>query len=358
MGAEKQRGGHTLAEIRSQAGSWEDTIQQIDAQANELRDMVGGVEEVVFAGCGSGLNISYAIAPFFQALVGKSCRAIPSSDLAINSRYFLNRGRKTLAVVYSRSGDTTESIMAVREARSQGCLTLSVVTFANSTMAREASCAIVLGGATEKSVTTTRSFTSMVLSGYYLAAVCAQNREAQKLLVGLPEMARKRMAAYEELGKRIGTIESIQKYAFLGSGTLYGLAREAQLKVKEMVLLPSDSYVTLDFQHGPMSNVDERMLVTILESQAGRAFDLEVLSNMTALSGKTLLLCDHNDSARPDYLLETNSGLGDGYRDILYMPPLQFAAYFRALSVGSDPDNPRNLSYYVQVGAKDRQGNG
>jgi glucosamine--fructose-6-phosphate aminotransferase (isomerizing) len=343
------RGQHTVREIRTQTESWEDVFHQVDAHARELREMMMDAEEIIFAGCGSSFNISHSVAPFFQELAGASCRAVHASDLVINPRRYINRNRRTLAVIYSRSGNTTESVLAVREARARGCATLAIVTFADSTMAHEASRAVVLEGAVEKSVTTTRSFTAMVLTGYYLAAVCAEDAEAQRRLRSLPGIARERMNEYEELGKTIGSNDGIKKYAFLGSGTLYGLARECQLKVKEMVLLPSDSYVTLDFQHGPMSNVDEHMLVTVLESDAGHAFDMQILRNMKALGGKTFLLCDREGSGSADYLLTTGTGLADGYRDILYMPPLQFAAYHRSLSVGCDPDNPKNLSYYVQV---------
>jgi glucosamine--fructose-6-phosphate aminotransferase (isomerizing) len=107
----------------------------------------------------------------------------------------------------------------------------------------------------------------------------------------------------------------------VGSGSYYGLAREAQLKVKEMVLLPSDSYVSLDYQHGPMSNVDPQMLVTVMVSDAGRFYDLTLARNMKNLGGKVLVLCDRGGQefhGYTDYIVELNSGLGDGIRNILY----------------------------------------
>jgi glutamine---fructose-6-phosphate transaminase (isomerizing) len=141
----------------------------------------------------------------------------------------------------------------------------------------------------------------------------------------LTGIARSKMDLFHGIGRKIGGDPRIAKHAFLGSGSYYGLAREAQLKVKETVLLPSDSYVSLDYQHGPMSNVDERMPVTIMVSDDGKAFDLELAKNMKALGGKVLVICDTDREGfaeHADYLLQLNTGLGDGVRDILYMPAL------------------------------------
>ena len=192
----------------------------------------------------------------------------------------------------------------------------------------------------------------MVLAGDYLAAKCSDDQHICAGLLQLPDLCRENMGRFENTGKRIAANEQIAKYAFLGSGSLYGLAREAQLKIKEMVLLPSDSYVSLDYQHGPMSNVDDRMLVTIMVSDAGRNYDLLLAKKMKALGAQVLILCDSADGGfadYADYLVELKSGMGDGLRDILYMPVLQFVAYYKSLAMGCDPDNPKHLSYYVAV---------
>ena len=349
---ENALGVHTFSEIKSQGDSWEGVFKRIDANREQFKKLYSQAEEVIFVGCGSGFNIANAVAPFFQKVSGKTCRAVHSSDMAIYLDSFLNKNRKTLVVGYSRSGDTTESVAALKKAMDAGAATIAIDCFAQSKMAQMADIALVLEESGEKSVTTTRSLTAMILSGYYLAAVCSDNQAICADLKKLPAMVRAKMDSFEAIGKTIAGDEQIQKYAFLGTGSFYGLAKEAQLKVKEMVLLPSDSYVSLDYQHGPMSNVDKNMLVTILVSDAGRSCDIELARNMKQLGGKVLVICDKNnddfdDSA--DYMVELNTGLGDGLRDILYMPALQFMAYYKSLAVGCDPDNPKNLSYHVEI---------
>ena len=154
------------------------------------------------------------------------------------------------------------------------------------------------------------------------------------------------------MGKKISNDRHIKKYAFVGSGSYYGLAREAQLKITEMVLLPSDSYISLDYQHGPMSNVDKNMLVTVMVSDSGMKYDIELAGNMKSLGGKVFTICDRNGEKfknNSDYMIELDTGLGDGVRDILYMPALQYMAYYKSISMKNDPDNPKNLSYHVEL---------
>ena len=345
-------GRKTYEEISNQAGAWSDTINLIDARRKDFADLFSGSEQVVFSGCGSAYNASFAIAPWFQAMTGIPSRAVHASEFFLFNRMFFDPKRKSTAVVLSRSGATTETVTAMRSAAELGCRTLAVTCFEDSPMSREADQALVLEGASEKSVATTRSLTSMVLAGNYLAARVAGDDDLAEAYRKLPAIASSKMPAFDALAERISRISAIRKFAFVGSGTYYGLAREAQLKVKETTLLPADAYVSLDYQHGPMSNVDEHMLVTILSSDAGHQYDQVLAHNMKALGGRVLVLTDRRvedfiDCS--DFVMQLDSGLGDGVRDILYMPTLQYLAWYKAVSEGHDPDHPRNLHYYVEL---------
>ncbi len=345
-------GDYTFSEIKSQAGSWGAVFSRIDSKAEQFRKMYSESDEIIFTGCGSAFNISHAVAPFFQKLSGKTCRAVHASEIMINPELFLNKNRKTMVIGYSRSGDTTESVRALETAKSLNARITAVVCFKQSKMAQTADLALILEEAVEKSVTTTRSLTAMVIAGYYLAGKCTGSDSVCQNLKKLPDIARQKMDMFHDTGKKISSDKNITKYAFLGSGSYYGLAREAQLKFKEMVLLPSDSYVSLDYQHGPMSNVDEHMLVTIMVSDTGRSYDLELAGKMKSLGGMVFVICDQDGGKfkhYADYLIELQTGLGDGVRNILYMPALQFMAYYRSLSLGFDPDNPNNLSYHIEL---------
>lgn len=350
--AEGRPGAETFNEISGQAASWSATMDRVDRDENGLIGLFDGVEQVIFSGCGSAYNASFSIAAWFQSQTGICCRAVHASEFFLFTDMFLCPEKKTAAVVISRSGSTTETVTAMRKAAGLGCATLGITCFPGSPMASEADKAVVLEEASEKSVATTRSLTSMVLAGNYLAAKVSGNEQAVSGYRKLPALASGKMPAFQALAERISGHREIRKFAFVGSGSYYGLAREAQLKIKETTLLPADAYVSLDYQHGPMSNVDEHMLVTILSSDAGHGYDQVLAHNMKKLGGRVLVFTDSSvedfiDCS--DFVMQLGSGLGDGIRDILYMPTLQYLAWHKAVSEGHDPDHPRNLHYFVDL---------
>jgi glucosamine--fructose-6-phosphate aminotransferase (isomerizing) len=168
----------------------------------------------------------------------------------------------------------------------------------------------------------------------------------------LPALCESKMDAFHDIGKNIGENTNIMKYAFVGSGPFFGQAHESQLKIKEMVLLPVDAYPTLDFRHGPQSNVDSQMLITVFLSDSARIEEGKFLRDMRSLEGRTWVICDQADDQireNADYILEVNAGLGEFARGVLYMPAVQYMAYYRSLSRGLNPDEPRNLSYWVDT---------
>ncbi len=351
-GADRSPGRETFNEIWIQAEAWTGTMDRIDRDEARLVGLFEGAEQVIFSGCGSAYNASFSIAARFQSLTGICCKPVHASEFFLFNNMFLCGGKKTVAVLISRSGATTETLTAQRKAAELGCGTLSITCFPESPMHLEADQSIVLEEASEKSVATTRSLTSMVLAGYYLAAKVSGTETIELEYRKLPGAAARKMPAFQTLAERINKYSEIRKFAFVGSGTYYGLAREAQLKIKETTLLPADSYVTMDYQHGPMSNVDEHMLVTILSSDAGRKYDQILAHNMKNLGGRVLVLTDSSvedfiDCS--DFVMQLGSGLGDGVRDILYMPTLQFMAWYKSVSEGYDPDKPKNLHYYVKI---------
>jgi glutamine---fructose-6-phosphate transaminase (isomerizing) len=339
-----------LAEILNQPAAWEGTIGIVGEKAERLRELCEGREEVVFTGCGSGLNAATAMAPAFQRVTGIRARAVPAAEIVFFPETVLLKGSRSLVVPISRSGATTETVLARDAARDSGLPTLAVTCDPESPLARESSEALVLSPAAEESVTTTQSLTSMVLCGQLLAAAVAEDDAYRGHLARLPECGRRIMERMHELGRGIGENPGISRYAFVGSGSLIGLARECQLKIKEMVLQPSDSYPLLDYRHGPKSNVDESMLVTVLTTDRTRKAEAEFVTEMKGLGGKLLVACERPSAdltGAADWFADVDSGLPDFARDILYMPVIHFLAYYASLARGLSPSTPKNLTYWV-----------
>ena len=349
---EGDRGINALVEILNQTNAWEGTIQIVTQKAGNLKRLCEGIEEVIFTGCGSALNVAWVLAPIFQSYTGIKARAVPSADCTYFPDTIFTKSSPTLVVPISRSGDTTETVMACDSAQAWGMKTLSITCNPASQLSRMSTEYLGLVPASEKAVVTTQSVTSMVLCGQMIAAIVSGNTKLIEQLNSLPAIGKTIIEKYHSLGRKIGENESLTKFAFVGNGPFYGLARECQLKVKEMVLLPSDSYPVLDFRHGPKSNVDEHMLVTMLMSDSAGDAEITFLQEMKALDGIVLVICEKANSEinrSADYVVEVNSGLPEFVRSILYLPVVQFLAYYRSLLEGYDPDNPRNLTYYVAL---------
>jgi glucosamine--fructose-6-phosphate aminotransferase (isomerizing) len=341
---------HSFGEIESQPEAWSQIIPLVLSRAEPIQQIFNGIEEVIFAGCGSGLNVSISGAPVMQAKAQISAKAIPALDVYKFSESVLNKKRKTLAILSSRSGKTTEVVNALHHLCDQGIPTLGITCTEGSPLALESTLSLVLSPVIEQAVITTRSLTGMILVTQLITAIAAQDEAYLSELRQLPEICSLHMQSFHDLGQVIGQRTDLTRYSFLANGPLYGAAHESQLKIKEMVLLPCDCYPALDFRHGPQSNVNEQMLVTVLFSDSASQEEAHLLEDMKALDGVTWAICDQPlaEGVRgADYLLQLNSGLGEYARIILYLPAIQYMAYYRTLTSGLNPDKPHNLVYWV-----------
>ncbi|MFH1964816.1 MAG: SIS domain-containing protein, partial [Acidobacteriota bacterium] len=125
-GADRRPGRETFNEIWSQAEAWTGTMDRIDRDEARLVGLFEGAEQVVFSGCGSAYNASFSIAARFQSLTGICCKPVHASEFFLFNNMFLCGGKKTVAVLISRSGATTETLTAQRKAAELGCGTLSI----------------------------------------------------------------------------------------------------------------------------------------------------------------------------------------------------------------------------------------
>jgi glucosamine--fructose-6-phosphate aminotransferase (isomerizing) len=148
---------------------------------------------------------------------------------------------------------------------------------------------------------------------------------------------------YEALAKEIGENLAYDRFYFLGSGIRYGLACEANLKMKEMTLTHSEPFHFLEFRHGPMSMVNQAAVVLGLLSAANRSHEAKVLSEMKTLGGKVLSV------GETDADIQFKSGIPESVRGVLYLPVLQLMAFYRSVAKDLNPDQPNHLTSVVQL---------
>jgi len=340
-------GVHTKQEIFSQPVVWEKTLKHLQSLNSSRYPSITTYDQVIFCGCGSPFYLARWAARACEKETGVVSRAVPASDLLLFPDQWMHKSRKTLLVAVSRSAETTEIILALKSFQAGGYGDSVVVTcYPDRELARLSSHVIAVADAQEESVAQTRSFSNMLLAVCWLIS--------KEVPTGLPahflNVGTNLIDQYRPVAEKLGLDQSITKFFFLGSGSLYGLANEAMLKMKEMSLSYSECFHTLEFRHGPMSMVDRESLVINLINESAREHEYALLRDMQSKGARTLGLLDQSDPKAEDVLNDKvliQSGIPELWRAPLYLPILQLIAYERAISKGLDPDNPTNLTSVV-----------
>jgi glucosamine--fructose-6-phosphate aminotransferase (isomerizing) len=330
---------HTYDEIQLQTEAWS---QALELTRGLALPQAAGYQHVIFTGCGSTYYLSLAAATLYQELTGCSARAVPAGELVLNSQTVLT-DQRTLLVAVSRSGTTSETLKAVANFRAQDRGNVVVISNYNEALSGLADLSIVIDKGQEESVAQTRAFASMYVAASALCARMAGREDLVDAMERLPEAGNAVIGKYEAFAKNIGENLDSDRFYFLGSGIRYGLACEANLKMKEMTLTHSEPFHFLEFRHGPMSMVNQNALVIGLLSEANGAHEANVLSEMETLGGRVLSL------GEKDADVNFRSDIPESVRGVLYLPVLQLMAFYRSVAKGLNPDKPNHLTSVVKL---------
>ena len=336
----------TYQEIITQTEAWKGALQAVSNSKEAIKEIWNPTEisDVIFTGCGSTYYLSLAAASLFQQMTGYLARAIPGGELFMYPDTAYSRECCPLLVAVSRSGTTTETITAVKQFREKQRGPVIVITnYGNSPLAALGDLAIIIPEGQEQSVAQTRSFASMYVASTALATVMAGRDDLLEAMYALPAQGEVLIQTYEPLAREIGQNMDLDRYYFLGSGPRYGLACEANLKMKEMTLTRSEPFHFMEFRHGPMSLVTETSLIIGLLSDNNRRHEQAVLDDMARLGSRVLSI------GEMDTNVTFNSRLPESIRNVLYLPVPQLMAYYRSIAKGFNPDQPHNLTAVVKL---------
>jgi glutamine---fructose-6-phosphate transaminase (isomerizing) len=343
VNAAPHQGRHgTTAEIWSQPDIWAAAVDEAGrAAAAGLPDLTA-FADVVFTGCGSTYYLSQWASVHARSLFGLPATAVPSSELLLHLETWVPRP-PTLLVAISRSARTTETVRAVRAFRARGLGEVAVVTCApEEALAEAATWVLGVPSAMEDTVPQTRSFTAMMLALSRLLS----GAPARGVVEGVIHEGQRLLSTFED--GLPGAVADTTAYTFLGTGSRYGLAAEAMLKVKEMSLSPAEAFQTLDFRHGPISTVGGHSVVVGLLPDSPADHEVAVLDDVADLGGQTFALGPDADAAGDRHVAVTfASRLPPPWRDVLYLPAIHQTAFAAATARGRDPDHPSNLQAVV-----------
>ena len=341
----------TYREILNQPHSWQATLDSVQAQADAIQDLAPSDSNhpILLTGCGSPYYLTHAVATAYRTLTGQSAIAHPASNVWLFPESHLPASSKLLLTV-SRSGATTEVLKAVEtfKSKTKGNV-IGVTCYPDTPLVPQLTLPIVLPDAQEQSLAQTQSLTSMLIAS--LSSVFAlANQNPTSEFQQLPQSAQHLLDTYHDLAQSLGRDLSYERFFFLGSGSLYGIACEAMLKMKEMSLSYSEAYHFLEFRHGPMAMVNDKTLVVGLVSEQAMEHESDVLAEMRQMGATTLAITPSPlNSKSADYQVELPVSLSDIERLPLYLPVLQLIAYYRTVERGLNPDTPENLNAFVEL---------
>jgi glutamine---fructose-6-phosphate transaminase (isomerizing) len=317
------------------------------------------IGRISIVACGTASYAGYVSKYWFERLG----RVPVELDVASEFRYREAPLRKgDLAIFISQSGETADTLAALRYAKSQGVHTLSVVNVPTSTIARESETVLPTLAGPEIGVASTKAFTCqlMVLAAIAIAAGKARGELSEtdeaKLVHGLVEVPRLMAAALRcepQIEKLARDIAKCRDVLYLGRGTSYPLALEGALKLKEISYIHAEGYAAGELKHGPIALIDENMPVVVI-APFDRVFD-KTVSNMqevAARGGNIILMTDAKGATEATIESLVTIVLPDmdaTFTPLVYAVPVQLLAYHTAVVMGTDVDQPRNLAKSVTV---------
>jgi glucosamine--fructose-6-phosphate aminotransferase (isomerizing) len=317
------------------------------------------IQRISITACGTASYAGYIAKYWFE----RFARLPVEIDVASEFRYReapLHKG--DLAIFISQSGETADTLAALRYAKEQGLHTLSVVNVPTSTIARESETVLPTLAGPEIGVASTKAFTCQltVLAALAIAAGKARGalsgEDEGKLVHGLIEVPRLMTAALAiepQIEKLARDIAKSKDVLYLGRGTSYPLALEGALKLKEISYIHAEGYAAGELKHGPIALIDENMPVVVI-APFDRVFE-KTLSNMqevAARGGKIILMTDAKGAAEATIESLVTILLPDMMATVtplVYAIPVQLLAYHTAVVMGTDVDQPRNLAKSVTV---------
>lgn len=317
------------------------------------------IQRINITACGTASYAGYVAKYWFE----RFARVPVEVDVASEFRYREAPLRKgDLAIFISQSGETADTLAALRYAKAAGVHTVAVVNVATSTIARESETVLQTLAGPEIGVASTKAFTCqlMVLANLAIAAGKARgelsDEDETKLVHGLVEIPRLMSDALTtevEIERLAREIAKSRDVLYLGRGTSFPLALEGALKLKEISYIHAEGYAAGELKHGPIALIDEAMPVVVI-APYDQVFE-KTVSNMqevAARGGKIILMTDAKGAAEAtvDSLVTiVMPDMAAAFTPMVYAVPVQLLAYHTAVVMGTDVDQPRNLAKSVTV---------
>ena len=333
----------------------DDVLENIFGEGSN--DLFAKVKRIQITACGTSLHAGRVAANWFSAIAGLPTQIDYASEYRYKNPYV---DKNTLLVTISQSGETADTLAALRYAKDQNYLaSLAICNVPTSSLARESDFLLLTNAGPEIGVASTKAFTTqltaLMLLTLSLAKASGTNPRLRarviKALRQMPDIIEKSLELKDDIVDIASEIAQQDNALFLGRGMFYPIAKEGALKLKEISYIHAEAYPAGELKHGPLALIDERMPVVAIAPEHELAEKL--VSNLEEVKARGGALYVFGN-AKEKLSLERGKYISMPECDflltpILYTIPLQILSYEVALIRGTDIDQPRNLAKSVTV---------
>ena len=331
----------TIKEINEQTSSMPAALRVDVGRAAKL---VRGARRIHVIGCGTSYHAGLIFKHLLARLAGREAESWVASEYKEGAVV----GPGTLVIAVSQSGETIDTMLAVKHARSRGAKIIAITNVVGSSLARGSDANIYIGAGPEVGVVATKTFTSQVAVLTKLAFAVAGKKFA---INGFSRKIKTVLALAPKMKEIARSLRTTNDYFFIGRGLAAPIAMEGALKLKEIAYVHAEAYPAGELKHGPLSLIADGVPVIAIAPSSGET-QHKMLGNMKECKARGGRIIALSDSAR---LLEEGDwrvgipAVSEELAPLLYIIPLQLLAYYSCLERRLDPDKPRNLAKSVTV---------
>ena len=351
-----------LKEINEQVVSIRETIGfKLNKENIELdnislsKEFLSNINKIFIVACGTAMHAGLAVKSIFENL----CQIPVEVDMASEFRYrnpLVNE--HTLAIFISQSGETADTIQALKLAKEKGATTLALSNVIGSSITREADLYIYTHAGPEIAVASTKAYTAQVVLLNIIALYIAQIletvdndtiEEIKKQILLLPSKVEETLEDDTIIKKLADDIYDVKDTFFIGRGIDYPVAMEGSLKLKEISYIHSEAYAGGELKHGPIALVENNFpVIGIMTDKKLLEKSESNLQEVISRGAKTIVITNQKIDKKFDYVIEIPE-INKYLSPILSVIPLQLLSYYISKKKGLDVDKPRNLAKSVTV---------
>ena len=331
----------------------------VDAIGNGALEILEKVEHIQIVACGTSYNAGMTARYWFEALAGVSCDVEIASEFRY--RKFVTRPN-SLLVTISQSGETADTLAALRLAKEKGYMAaLTICNVSSSSLVRESDLAFMIRAGVEVGVASTKAFTTQLAALLMLVTAIGKVKgnisnekevEIVKALQSLPAEIEKALAFDKDIETLAEDFAEKNHALFLGRGEFYPIAMEASLKLKEISYIHAEAYAAGELKHGPLALIDADMPVIVVAPNNELLEKVKSnIEEVRARGGQLYVFADKEAGFTPSEGMKiiTMPKVNEIVAPIFYTVPMQLLSYHVALIKGTDVDQPRNLAKSVTV---------